>query len=278
MQKLFNIFLAFLLTIVGTSAFANTNSYSGFYAGGSIGAGIMLGKGREFTSTLFSFPVSVPPTSIGLSQDRHFSIKSNKFEGVLFGGYGIDCGWLYLGAELFINGNRGKNQVGEFATSPQIFPPAINTASTTTVTVVKVKPFGFGIDLRPGVLLTDETLLFARIGVVRKKINVTSQVDATNFNSNPTFSETLPISLSVNRHKHSSVFRVGGGIEQFICDSLSLRMDYVYSHYGKVRSENSTSAAVNSTTFGVLGTATLSSVTRLKLYNHSVLLGLSYYW
>ncbi len=282
MQKLLKSILVYLLTSVGTVAFAIPTSFSGFYAGGSIGEGFTIGKGITNSLAVFNYPISgLPPFNFMSNQDRNFSIKSNKSECVFFVGLGGNYHQLYIAAELFINSNSSKTQIFESTNNPMLFSIETFTVNTSSVTDIRAKPFGFGFDLRPGVLLTDTTLLFARLGAIRKRIKISSQVKAVNYNNDssfPDFNDKLPISLSVNRQRDVFTFRTGGGIEQFLSDCLSIRMDYIYSNYGRIKAANSTAIPIFSKFIDASGVASLNSATRVKLHNHSILLGLSYHW
>lgn len=74
-----------------------------------------------------------------------------------------------------------------------------------------------GISLLPGYMISECTVLYARVGYVNRDLNViTTEV-------------TLP---SLNKNRPG--FRYGIGIKQFVCNNFAVRLDYSQSQYKKV--------------------------------------------
>jgi len=123
----------------------------------------------------------------------------------------------------------------------------------------------FALDARPGIIVACNSLLYARVGVARNKLTFNTTQNATVATA-VVAQTTFPISQTTA--KNVTGLRLGAGLEQKIFQCLSLRLDYIYTHYKRMQFGNAAS----------IGIASLSNSTSVKTANHSVLLGLSYYW
>lgn len=114
----------------------------------------------------------------------------------IFGGYGVVNQNLYLAGEL--TGTAG-------------------TLSVSNKSSILKTSYGYGASFIPGVLLSDHTLAYARLGIVRTHF---SSVDHTETGG-----------------------EVGVGLQTSLAQSTDLRAEYNYAAYGKlshtsVRSDN----------------------------------------
>lgn len=98
---------------------------------------------------------------------------------------------------------------------------------------VRVRPSNWdvGFDLRPGVLVTPCTLMYARAGVGIRQIKSNFNV----FASSPSSNQASLINV-LNTNKTEAGFRLGLGFEQMVTHNVSLGMDYVFTQYGKASS------------------------------------------
>ena len=137
-------------------------------------------------------------------------------------------------------------------------------------TKIRVGPWHYGIDARPGFLLDPATLLYARVGIEWARIKLEEIADYRAFGGG-SLQFDLPIYAS--RSKPASHLRLGLGFEKYIGSHVSFRGDYVYTDYGSV------SVSENVTGYNTGGAATqgVESV-NVHLRNHSLLFGLAYHF
>ena len=323
-----------LCSVAATPVVADFN---GFYVGAAIGGS--FGNGTENASTtadadvpwqwayqdninqansynyLGSYGIDFPD----LNTNRN-GLRKNSFAGSIFAGYGFGCEPFYIGAEIFVKGANFKTRSSNSDSSGSrliindgnVLPGpgaawfgSNTTQSLSSDTHIKLNPIEFGIDLRPGVLLTCDTLLYGRVGVTWNKISVRTDSSASvTFNSatpdigfsaigaTAAVSPALTVGNSISNKKTKAAFRVGGGLEQIFCDCLAVRLDYTFTYYGKVcvSGENSATGFVTTVPAGVAipvpvadlvaqkPTITLADSREVKVYSNTILLGLSYYW
>jgi opacity protein-like surface antigen len=82
---------------------------------------------------------------------------------------------------------------------------------------VRVGPWYYGIDARPGILLSPSTLLYGRIGVCGTSLKLNT--DASNeFTAVGTFEQT---SFSGSKRRNGAFLRLGGGIEHHLTSNLT---------------------------------------------------------
>lgn len=237
----------------------NSPFFCGFYLGGALGGFLADEKQNENVVGYNPFFIG---TLMPFSSSLHLTDKG--FEGVLFLGYGWQWRWLFLGAEIFGKGSvrnslkrTDSNSLFSFATE-QVF---LNTR-------LSLFPLQGGIDFRPGVCITPFTLLYGRVGTsaasIKSRAKATFQANLSSvFNLND---------KQTKKHTHATL-RLGGGIEQALCPNLHLRLDYCFTDYGKVKLKGATSGL---TSIGL--PVFLNYSTSYHLIDHSVLLGLSYYF
>lgn len=279
------------MTLAPLSVKANS-PFDSFYLG--------VGVGDSFTSGRLNSGTMVTQNGAGggeffsnFTNLRHFQhLKRDSWFGALYGGYGFSCDYMYLGGELsikFSGHNTATTSHPVVASDMPVDTTAGAVTSgvdtiddTTTLTFRKVE---YTLDARPGVLLSPCTLFYGRIGVAFNRATLNSNINAT---INETFisgggallfGATNSFSIAQSASKKVGI-RFGLGIEQSIKECISLRLDYVYTRYRKINLATNTSntAPIAGTNGPGPAFGTFVDVRQVKPYNHSVMLGLTYYW
>ena len=352
MKRQTTSFLASALLLTASATQVSADPFSGFYTGVSIGGeftngcetvndtatmnGLMKGipsstasDGPKYYSVPFSNVSNDDALSSNLSS-RHDQRK-NRFAGAIFAGYAYSCESYFIAAELFAKGSQYKTKTcytEEFLSGSEVtgaesfssngdpwrkaYASVIGPFTRNTETRTKLNPVEFGIDLRPGFLLSCDSLLYARIGVAFNRLrtntrvtNATSlQVQAFDFGLPsvnavwepvlPSQTITTPVFATTSyysKNKNVGAFRIGGGLEQCFCDCYYVRLEYTYAHYGKICATSSASPSFSHSTpnSSPLGAEAIPSLDtnltlastqsrKVKVTSNVVQLGLSYYW
>jgi opacity protein-like surface antigen len=236
-------------------------AFEGFYVGGSVGGHLTEG---EQTGSL------VGTTSLGGGIVDTTQLQKKMFDhgaaGMLYAGYGRGWGSFHLAAEGFIQlgyaklPNSQKNIEIEQSVASTLYSMPTNATAC-------LHSCQGGIDLLPGWSPNHLILLYGRIGVgvARTSLSVKGSFFGTELDER----WNLPFSLS--HGKTSASWRIGGGWESPLTNRLSLRADYIYTDLGK---QSVQGAFATTGSVGALITANLTD--RVHLYDHALLLGLSY--
>lgn len=265
--------LAFSCLCSVTFAYQSDSGFDGFYMGASIG-GTTTSVNQDMTVTvgINSLGGVLNSDNIGF-QTGPLSLKTNNsFKGALYTGFGKCWDAWYLAAEIFVDLAQYRNLD---AIEGDSFETALGGATILVTeeqadTHTKLSPFQFGVDLRPGVLLTPTSMLYGRIGFAYVDLNL---------NTNAVFAGNLPVApdvwaliLPLSVKRDVAALRLGGGLEQHICPRLNVRLDYTYTYYGR----ESISGAVDETFAASGNIFTLNTDTSVKVYNNTLMLGLTY--
>lgn len=255
-----------LLLLFTTSQEVNAHdAFSGFYSGVSAGGAFYSGQEDNL------FQHIQPNTGQNVSSfevpSKHY-LRKNSFMAAAFLGYGDYLCWndtknIYLGIETFIDVANRDTHTFESAMNQDNGNTIFSLSSRT-----RINPFSYGIDLRPGYKFTECTLFFARLGVGFNTITISGQVTDT-------FSQGQTRTTIINAPSKTftrMVLRMGLGLEQELCECLTLRADYIYTYFGKGTLEDSASG-INA---GVQATA--NNRTEVNILSHAVMLGLSWHW
>lgn len=170
------------------------------------------------------------------------------FAGDIYGGIGTNFNSFYIGTELSAGGNFLKRKFTSKEDKSFIF----------TVQ----KPATVGLDLIPGFLSPEQNFLFyGRIGVganwFTAKIDGIDSVDGIN---NSKYSKT------------NLALRAGIGMEYFMGESVSLRLDYIFSNSNDIK-KNYIDPNIDPKTKVAFGA---SSYKIPSLYDHKITIGLTY--
>lgn len=240
--------LSLLITSFTTSLFAGDDWV--YYVGGAAGSTFKESDVESgFNPNRFQF---ADITQVQTLNSTDFSPAGQLQFGV---GYKEDD--FYLGGEIvgqFFDGGfdpiqEGLNQSGVMG---------------ETRTDLSLRDFEIAFDLKPGIYLFDETLLYARIGfgINRLKLeNFTSSegsagVYASIFTESETSRDVYP-------------FRLGFGLEREYMEDVTLFIDYVYSRYATISTESEIEQS----------NQTLVSVAEATgIHRQSVQLGVNYYF
>lgn len=78
------------------------------------------------------------------------------------------------------------------------------------------------------------------------------------------------IAKTLNRDfEKVATLRLGAGFEQHLCSCLNIRVDYIYTYYGRIGNGVVTEQVTRNTFI-------FSTDNKVKVYNNAVMLGLSY--
>ena len=224
-------------------------AYSSAYAG-SEGAkpgypdGFMLGAGAGVTEFMDSGTYS---TTVGhassSTSNRNFRFG---FMGDVFAGYGRRIYKpFYFGTELGLNIFGVSEVSSSHSTQADVTANIIDDSHITTqealLTTTRISgnvfvPF---FDIKPGLLVTPNSLLFARIGVNYNQLNVRRQ---SSYQSSSIYEDNAVVisessaysELYSSEKKQLIGLRAGLGFEYLISDNLGLAANYVYAFYNSV--------------------------------------------
>lgn len=273
----------FACILLSSSAVMAMESYEnvlcGFYAGAS--AGESLTSSNATVSSHRS--VSAPREAIGIIFENDIFAKhvkrKNKLAATLYSGYGYAWQDLYLGAEAFLNFSHYKTKGSKSTVNRlRVFDTGVEAEniSVNNGMLVKTKLRGFepGIDLRPGIFLSPCTLLFARVGIAYNKISFTSVMNDIAIINAAGLERNLNSSVAMQKNRKTLATRLGLGLEQNICDNVTIRADYIHTHYRRLKANQR--QAVSNTGGDIL---TQNTTVVLKSFSrNAVMLGVSYYW
>lgn len=251
--------------------------FDGWYSGLSLGGTFRSGHGSSDTVAITSLDGG-PPAADVFRSSRQFDAQKNSALGAISGGYGYTwCDKYYGALEGFLSLSQ-YNQTNLIETNTNaLFTGGggdLASISFNNTIETKLRSLEFGLDLRPGYLLFPDTLLFARIGVAYNKLFFNANILESHVNISDN-SGGFSVALT-NKTKKCAALRLGLGLERQLYNGWSIRADYIYTYYGRMRTTSNTR-----TTGVVLGnafTANASDTKKFTLSSNSAMLGLFYYW
>lgn len=274
-SNMLRIVPAAVLAGLTSYAHAQADPFCGFYVGGSLGGTTTSANlGQSTTAGILTGGGMTLDLDQLLRLDGPESLKTdNTLKGALFAGYGQNWNRWYLGAEIFIDLARYKNHTSVALNG--IIDSFEDDAGFTlqTRTQAKLSDFQGGIDLRPGYLLTPQSMLYGRVGVAFSHLKLNTHSSLTGFDI--VDEETWSLNAATDESKNRGALRLGAGLEQNICPCLNLRFDYIYAYYGK----KSVGVGPVSEVIGTgveLGSVTFAAASSARVYNNTVMLGLTY--
>lgn len=280
-------FLLCLTTLLSNTALSATleQRFRGLYVGAGLGGTSVTAK--ESVAGSGNTTVSDPTSSFLLTGD--IPLRSNAHMGrsallgIVYTGYAYTWNPLYLGGELSINLSQydmASDRSTGLSENLSFGGPTVELTGSSSVvqSKAKISPAQFSISIRPGVLLSDHGLLYGRAGLALANINYQVTTLSTNtilgFPSNP-------IVLSVSSHRRRAAPQLGGGLEYALNERWSIRVDYLYTYYGKLQSTSNTTLPLVITNAGVsaqIGTATAIQNNQLQVQDQTVTLGFGYHF
>lgn len=256
------VIIALSSAILFCNLTSKVNAFDGFYTGAALGG--TFSSGSE--NSIFSLVPTPDTNTRGFIVNSKHGFKKNGVIGNLFIGYGELCDPLYLGAEAFALWSKLRDNTAV---------SALNTRGLlfTTEGSINNRSLKYGIDLRPGYLLTENSLIYARLGVAYTKVNLNNFM-AVNFDQNVGGNVVSTLRLSGINHASKNLVscRIGLGIEQMITCNLSLRADFVHVRHKTLNLINTTTRQSGPDTI------TITTMTNIKVSNNTAMIGLAYYW
>jgi len=248
--------LASLLLL--TTAHAGENEqFNGAYLGVSVGGLNTLAN----ISTDSKFSSDAPPFTLdepfATSYRKASSSEINPMWGARLGwGTNVYDSAFWLGFEAF--GNFGKKEAGDESYECERGLWTSNYSETTLNTTE------FGLDIRPGVLLTPTSLLYARVGTGYNIMHLNADLEGA---------DTLEMDL-YNSRKLASL-RLGLGFEQKVNCNWAFSVDYIYSYYGGISVSDAGISVQSTETFDPYLLSGSTDVDSVR--TNAVMLGMSYY-
>ncbi len=250
-----------LLTgLVSTLPAFGSGCFDGFYFGAGAGGAILDGSqtGNGFGS------LSTGEISNIYISDLEADFFGDTWMGEIYAGFGCQLCFLYAGVEVF--GKYSDQKASLHRQNDNIFPAEDASEGVFNNNKVRVGPWHYGIDFRPGILLTPQTLFYGRVGITNTQIRY--HTDASNAGI---LGEPFDVEVIESEHRQGPFLRLGLGIEQALCSRLGLRIEYIYTKYGSLHTEGANTGTVGSSTLDVV------NANKVHLRTHELQFGLSYY-
>lgn len=167
---------------------------------------------------------------LGLNQqifENKYGATETNFGGTgglvnIYGGYGARVNKnIYLGGEVLANTTTG----------------VVDAAEASSASLKFRTKYSYGASLIPGLMLSDNTMLYARAGVVKTKFNVKAEVPGASSSDNNTVSGA----------------QFGLGLQTKVTQKMDLRGEYVYTDYNTFHSlGNKIEATSGQANFGLV--------------------------
>lgn len=253
--------------------------FDGVYTAAEFG-GVLSYANQTITNTFdlnfpsFNFASNVP-------YQNYAAMVRPSATGTLLAGYGYSYEHWYIGAELGVSAGYYKMTS---STNTGLTRSVLMSSSRITIssveaikTEVNISPVQFGLYLRPGILITPQSLLSMRVGTSFASVSSYGNLAGLKIASDsdiPVF--VLPLQIQGKKSRNVAALQLGAGLEQAINEHLKVRMDYLFSYYGKLRFQNNAIGAIDETGTGFL----LSGINyqSVSMNTQSILLGLAYHF
>lgn len=311
--------LALAISTSTAFAISFNGFYVGAAGGGSFARGTQDSEGsttKDLSIASLDGSTVLPLASTRGSLDFDADVTKNSGIGELFAGYGRSWNMFYLSGEVFVSGsNYQMDNSIDTSFNQSIFLGLLsNKNSGEFDTSARMSSFQYGVTFRPGILLTPNSLLFFRIGttIAKEKYSVNSSQNSI-FAINPSgldqaigggpmgdvpttgdsgglisgdqsaaAGSTLAIvnNVDVSKNRTRASLQLGAGLEQYFATNWSVRMDYVYTYYGKVNVSGANAATQTLPVFGLLAVAreSIAEESSVKLSDNAVTLGIVYHF
>lgn len=228
------------------------SAFEGSYVGGSIGAakGVASTNGSTFMGANTYF-TSTDPSQISTASGG--KLAETNFSGGIFGGYGKRFDHLYLGLEASLHSL------------------SLDDSRSETVTYLTAPPNRFTI--RQSIKSDWEGTLRARFGVAQSNwlAYLTGGVAVTQAKYSTSFSDNFVSGAAGSDSNSKTLYgwAAGLGAEYMVSRTLSIRGEYLYSDFGRVK----TSSLVRNPSFPTLSNRLESSA---DLTTYILSIGLAY--
>ena len=258
--------------LLSTASFAATSpTLQGLYAGAEFGGSF------AYANQTVQNNVNLQFSDLSFTSSEPYSLYASMVRssatGAIFAGYGHTWNKFYLGGEIALS-NAYYNMASSSTTGlSRTIDNAITVTSAKQInTQVNVSPTQFGLFLRPGVMLSPTSLLYGRIGTSFATITYSTNVTDTKILAETPTIISFPLMIPANKRTHRAALQLGTGLEQALNNQLTMRLDYLFSYYGKIRM--SAVGSNNLDPFFLTG----SSYQSVSINNQSIMLGLAYHF
>lgn len=214
--------------------------------------GFIFGAGAGVTEFMDSGRYNIlAGTTLNSLDNRSFRFG---FMGDLVAGYGRRIYKpFYLGSEFGLNifGTRKTSSSNTVHTGVTVEDAENDTTVTTNeilsgTTTVAGNVFVPSFDVKPGLLITPNSLLFARVGINYNQVDIRRQSSyqaSGNFRSvTDVVSTTVHSGLYSTEKKQLIGLRTGFGFEYLISDNIGLAANYVYAFYNSVNTQGTSAS------------------------------------
>lgn len=194
------------------------------------GTAILQAKTHVQTETPAAQLTLPPPFPTFLTEifNHRDTLSTDYGIGELRLGYGrVLCNsCFFIGGDIF--GNYSQPEFDSHHSYTQLPLDVFPHRATIETARIKLNSFEYGIDLKPGYLLTSKTLLVGRIGAAFNKIKIHDSSEVLFPN------DDFDVFNFANKEENKTGLLLGLGLEQYICHGFSLNLDYTYTDYGHV--------------------------------------------
>jgi len=240
--------------------------FTGFFVGAR--AGLNTNTARQVADSSVTYRVFYG-TDVTMNHTNS-SVYSHSAAGAISFGYGVDLGKrfnLITEASVSFQGND-LNTLDKLTTSDPFDDGFILDLNNNIKTKLNHAEFDF--DLKPGILISNNTLAFAVIGGAINQMKMTSNSFSKlqDLKNGSTFSKTVGFSAK----KTVVGIRAGFGLSSMLTQKLALNLSYIYTYYGKISGSAMGSFRTNGFTLP-FNTASSSEV-----HKHTVLVGINYFF
>ncbi len=279
----------FIIPAIMAASAATAGGFDGFYVGAGIGDSVTVGSTNVNGSHTITNPAGTVVRSGSVS--GRGAIKKETFAGELFAGYGWNCDCWYLGGEIYVKGfgkHGGRNVISRSSTDVVTTPggafpvgTVINTSETAGVHA-RMRSAEWGIDFRPGWLIGECTMLYGRVGAAWNRTHIET-FRSLSFSTSTGATGSFSSADSFGRKRSRTSLRLGAGLEHKFMECWSIRADWVYTDFRHNRHDGNDGSSSGSRTIPA-GAPFAGSVIKAsanghsRLHNHTMMLGLSYYW
>ncbi len=280
----FSVFLVALT--IPFSLFAKSD-FNGFYVGGAVGGSFLTAQQQTASQIIVDFPVDTLGNRVRTTVPNSLvaNLNDSSTIGTLFAGYGLNINQLYVGAEAFFAfSNYKSNNVGNSVTEQFLQLNNQTYHINNNWEINSTLNNQYGLDIRPGILIKPEMLVYGRVGFARTKVSLSSNLQGTTvyIASGSKSDNDFTLLSTINTYKTG--LHVGGGFEYHLNAKYAIRLDYTHATYSNINTTGTLTKPITSSV-GTLGfrlnegtlTAT-NTATVQSMSCNAVAFGVSYYF
>ncbi|MBS0623030.1 MAG: hypothetical protein JSS62_00225 [Verrucomicrobia bacterium] len=246
--------------------------YNGLYYGGTAGGFFTETKqSGQFQNNLGNTGTGFTPSQITVTPPPF--LMKQFYQGSLYTGFGKQWKRFFLGSEIFAQASQNQKIQQQTPVKLDVIIDQSILDQSVVTTTVEIAPLQYGIDVRPGWLLSPQALLYARAGTSLATITATSNTNFFGFDQHDPPNYTYSLQQNLSKRLSGCSLRLGVGLEQVISRHLRLRGDYTFTNYGFINLSGNKAGTTN------LGAPTSINGSMLSRFNdHALSLGLCYYF